>query len=77
GSPWRVADLKPALQRAARAADIGGRALYQPVRVALTGQLHGPDLAETAYALGRRRTLERVDRAARIASRSPDEAGAP
>lgn len=57
------AELKAALGLASERAGVGGREFYQPVRVALTGALHGPDLAEVAYALGPERTRARLERA--------------
>ena len=70
-SAWRPAALKPALLASARESGIAGRDLYQPVRAALTGSLHGPDLADVAYALGRRRTLERLERGLATARQAP------
>jgi nondiscriminating glutamyl-tRNA synthetase len=31
---------------------VKGRALFQPLRVALTGEEHGPDLSRIAFVLG-------------------------
>ncbi|WP_419941693.1 glutamate--tRNA ligase [Candidatus Palauibacter sp.] len=61
---WRPEALARTLRGAMREAGLPGRAFFPPVRVALTGQPHGPDLGEVAYALGRERTLERLDAAA-------------
>ncbi len=60
---WSPEPIKATLRAAAEASGLGGKALFQPIRIALTGALHGPDLAEIAYALGRDRTLERLARA--------------
>ena len=57
---WRPEPLAAALRGAMRDAGLAGRTFFPPVRVALTGQLHGPDLGEVAYALGRERTLSRL-----------------
>jgi len=57
---WRPEPLAVALRGAMRDAGLAGRTFFPPVRVALTGQLHGPDLGEVAYALGRERTLARL-----------------
>lgn len=57
---WRPEPLATALRGAMRDAGFAGRTFFPPVRVALTGQLHGPDLGEVAYALGRERTLSRL-----------------
>ena len=61
---WRPDALKRALGDAADGASVAGRAFFQPVRFALTGAPHGPDLAEVAYALGPERTRARLARAA-------------
>jgi len=65
---WRTEDWTPgALKESARAVmgEIGvpGKVYFPAIRVGLTGALHGPDLGETAYALGRPRTIERLARA--------------
>ncbi|WP_419937516.1 glutamate--tRNA ligase [Candidatus Palauibacter sp.] len=57
---WRPEPLARALRGAMGDAGLAGRAFFPPVRVALTGQLHGPDLGEVGYALGRERTLARL-----------------
>lgn len=67
---WRPEPLAAALRGAMRDAGLAGRTFFPPVRVALTGQLHGPDLGEVAYALGRERTLSRL--AAAMPSARPE-----
>ena len=42
-----------------------GRDLFQPVRAALTGRTHGPELPLLAELLGRARCIERLRAAAR------------
>lgn len=37
-----------------------GKGLFMPIRVALTGQMHGRDLNQTIYLLGQERTVERL-----------------
>ena len=39
-----------------------GKALFMPMRVALTGQTHGPELKLVAPLLGAKRCLNRVER---------------
>lgn len=39
-----------------------GKQLFMPVRVALTGQMHGRDLNQTIVLLGRERVLERLQK---------------
>jgi len=59
---WTPATLKASLRGASEAAGVAGRRFYQPIRAALTGAAHGPDLGEVAYALGRERTRTRLER---------------
>ncbi|MNR52124.1 Glutamate--tRNA ligase [compost metagenome] len=37
-----------------------GKQLFMPIRVALTGQMHGRDLNQTIYLLGKDRVLDRL-----------------
>jgi nondiscriminating glutamyl-tRNA synthetase len=37
-----------------------GKQLFMPIRVALTGQMHGPDLNGTIWLLGRDKALARL-----------------
>ncbi|MFK7697385.1 glutamate--tRNA ligase [Paenibacillus sp. HJGM_3] len=39
-----------------------GKALFMPIRVALTGQMHGRDLNQTVVLLGKRKIVERLSR---------------
>ncbi len=39
-----------------------GKQVFMPVRVALTGQMHGPDMPEMICILGREKALQRMDR---------------
>ena len=58
--PWRTltAALKDATGRK-------GKALFLPLRQALTGMDHGPDMAELLPLIGEQRTRERLESAAR------------
>lgn len=40
---------------------VKGKGLFQPLRVALTGQLHGPELAPMLRLIGRKAALERIN----------------
>jgi nondiscriminating glutamyl-tRNA synthetase len=61
---WRVDAVKSAIPSAGRALGLKGRELFQPVRAALTGRTHGPELPGVAHALGRDRCLARLAAAA-------------
>jgi nondiscriminating glutamyl-tRNA synthetase len=66
------AGCKEAVRDAARRTGLVGRRLFFPLRAALTGALHGPELDAVFALLGEAAVRERVERALRLA-----EAGAP
>lgn len=53
--PWEPAVIGVAVRQAGKVAGARGRALFHPVRIALTGEEHGPDLGHVVFALGRDR----------------------
>ncbi len=59
--PFSGAQVMSALKGAA--GGVKGKALFGPVRVALTGKIHGPELKHILTLLGRERVRERVARA--------------
>ena len=42
-----------------------GKELYQPIRVSLTGQISGPELDKLSNLLGKKRVLQRLDKASK------------
>lgn len=56
------AALKALLKSITKELKVGGKKVFMPVRVAITGQVHGPDLARLIPVLGVERTLKRLDR---------------
>ena len=54
---WREHELRTALQDIGRASGVKGRALYEPLRLALTGREHGPPLGAVMFVQGRERVL--------------------
>lgn len=63
GETMEAGALKSALQEAGKETGTRGRDLYRPVRLALTGSDHGPDLAKIAEWLGKSRVISRLGRA--------------
>ena len=61
---WRGEVVKSALQAVGKRLGVKGRDLFQPVRAALTGRTHGPELPQVAEALGRERCIARLKAAA-------------
>ncbi len=62
---WSGEAFKSALQSAGRESGRKGRELFQPIRAALTGRTHGPELPLLAAMLGRERCVERLRAASR------------
>lgn len=62
-------DFKRILQEVKQALQVSGKNLYQPIRLALTGQIDGPELAQIAAILGPKRMRERFSRAFQLVSR--------
>ena len=61
---WSAEGFKSALQRLGARLGLKGRELFQPIRAALTGRIHGPELPRVAESLGREVCLARLRAAA-------------
>ena len=61
---WSAEGVKSAVRSLAPALGVRGRELFQPIRAALTGRTHGPELPLVAELLGRERCVARLERAA-------------
>jgi glutamyl-tRNA synthetase len=60
---WRAEGVKSVFHALAPALGVKGRELFQPIRAALTGRTHGPELPLVAELLGRERCVARLERA--------------
>jgi nondiscriminating glutamyl-tRNA synthetase len=60
---WDEASLKTAVQAIGRETQQRGKALYEPLRRALTGREHGPPLPAVLFVQGREAVLSRLHRA--------------
>ena len=58
---WDDGSIGDALRTVGQAIGVRGRALYGPVRIALTGREHGPPLPVIAKVLGRAAVLDLLD----------------
>ncbi|MCP4547191.1 MAG: glutamate--tRNA ligase [bacterium] len=59
-APLNSAEFKRAVKKTGKAVGAKGKGLFMPVRVALTGVMHGPDLSAIAELLGREVVLSRL-----------------
>jgi glutamyl-tRNA synthetase len=67
---WQSGDgeFRPWTQAVAKDTGRKGAALYMPLRAALTGRLHGPELAPLVALMGRDRVELRLRRAGELAA---------
>lgn len=59
-------DFKSCVKRLSAMAGVKGKSLYMPLRAALTGELHGPELARVWDLLGPERVRARLKAASRL-----------
>jgi nondiscriminating glutamyl-tRNA synthetase len=67
---WSGEQVKSSVQSVGRTLGLKGRELFRPVRAALTGRTHGPELPLVAELLGRERCLARLRAVAEMARRA-------
>ncbi|RRJ62168.1 glutamate--tRNA ligase [Paenibacillus oralis] len=65
-SEYTVENIAAAIKEVQKETGSKGKGLFMPIRVALTGQMHGRDLNRTIFLLGQSKVLDRLK--ARIAS---------
>jgi nondiscriminating glutamyl-tRNA synthetase len=61
---WNAVEIKSAIKRAGSGEGVKGKALFMPIRAAVTGEVHGPDLATIIEIRGREDVISAL-RAAR------------
>jgi glutamyl-tRNA synthetase len=62
-APWTTETVETALRAAVDASGMKAKAVFQPLRVALTGTTISPGIFETVALVGRDRALQRIDTA--------------
>lgn len=55
-------NVKAALKALTKELKLGGKKVYMPLRIALTGQMHGPELFHIIPLLGKERAIARIRR---------------
>ncbi|NGP46716.1 glutamate--tRNA ligase [Bacillaceae bacterium SIJ1] len=55
------AEIKAAIKRVQKTTGHKGKKLFMPIRVAVTGQTHGPELPESIHLLGRETAVHRLN----------------
>ena len=58
--PYEAVEIKASIKRVQKATGQKGKNLFMPIRVAVSGQEHGPDLASTIEILGKAKVAKRL-----------------
>ena len=58
--PFTAEEIKKAVKAVQKTTGHKGKKLFMPIRVATTGQMHGPDLMKTIELLGKEKVKSRV-----------------
>ena len=59
-SEFTKESVKQAIKKTQKEAGVKGKMLYMPLRIAVSGSMHGPDLVSTIVLLGNDRVLQRL-----------------
>lgn len=59
--PVVAADVMTAIREVQKETGVKGKNLFMPIRVAVSGQTHGPELPETVELLGKEKALAHID----------------
>ena len=59
---FTAANIQPIFKQITKELNVGGKKVYMPVRISLTGQMHGPDLAGIIEVIGRDRVSKRIQK---------------
>jgi glutamyl-tRNA synthetase len=59
---WSVENIVNAINNTKEKAMVKGKMLYMPIRIKTTGFMHGPELPNTIYLLGKEKVLDRLSK---------------
>ncbi|HOP65749.1 MAG TPA: glutamate--tRNA ligase, partial [Bacilli bacterium] len=60
-SDWNVENINIAINNTKENSGIKGKMLYMPIRIKTTGIMHGPELPDTLYLLGKETIINRLN----------------
>ena len=58
---WNVENINEAINNVKEKAGVKGKMLYMPIRIKVSGIMHGPELPDTIYLIGKEKVLERLN----------------
>lgn len=59
--PFEEATIKAAIKAVQKETGVKGKNLFMPIRVAISGEMHGPELGKTIELLGREKSISHLD----------------
>ena len=59
---WSVENISSAINNTKEKAGVKGKMLYMPIRIKVSGIMHGPELPDTIYLLGKDVILNRLSK---------------
>lgn len=59
-SDWTVENIKQAINDTKEQAGVKGKLLFMPIRIQVSGQMHGPELPNTIHLLGKELVIKRL-----------------
>lgn len=57
---FKADNIKPLIKEIQKETGIKGRKLFMPIRIAVSGQMHGPDLPNSIEVLGKEKSLDHI-----------------
>ena len=58
---WTVENISEAINKVKEKLGVKGKLLFMPIRIATSGIMHGPELADTIYLLGYEKVMEHLN----------------
>ncbi|MBJ8325803.1 glutamate--tRNA ligase [Streptococcus pacificus] len=58
---FKPENIFPQIKAVQKETGIKGKNLFMPIRIAVSGEMHGPDLPNTIYLLGRQQSIEHIN----------------
>lgn len=59
---WTVEALSQVINNVKEKAGVKGKMLFMPIRIVSSGIMHGPELADTLYLIGKEEILNRLEK---------------
>lgn len=57
---WNIENINEAIKNVKKETGASGKNLYMPIRIMVSGQMHGPELPDTIYLLGKDLIIKRL-----------------